>query len=247
MTKLFDVAGKVALVTGASSGIGRMIAAGFSEAGMRVYICSRKASDIEATANELGCTGFVADLSKPTGIPGIVAELMKREPYLDVLVNNAGATWGAPLDTYPEAGWDKVMDLNVKSAFFLTQALLPMLKAAPKAARVINIASVNGRVPPNLETYAYSSSKAALIMLTRHLGKRLAPDILVNAIAPGPFPSKMMAGTLDAFGDHIANSVPLRRLGEKDDIVGAAVFLASRAGAYMTGAVIPCDGGMGDL
>ena len=247
MSNLFDVTGKVALVTGASSGIGRMIARGFAQAGMRVYICSRKAGDIEATARAIGCIGFVADLSSPEGIPAIVAALTAHEPHLDVLVNNAGATWCAPLDTYPESGWDKVMDLNVKSAFFLTQALLPMLRAAPKAARVINIASVNGRVPPDLETYAYSSSKAALLMLTRHLGKRLAPDILVNAIAPGPFPSKMMAGTLEVFGEQIANSVPLRRLGEADDIVGTAQFLVSRAGAYLTGAVIPCDGGMGDL
>ena len=247
MTNLFDVAGKVALVTGGTSGIGRMIAEGYVAAGMRVYLCSRKSADVDATAKALGATGLVGDLSKPDGLRSLVAELGRREPHLDVLVNNAGATWGAPLETYPESGWDKVMDLNVKSAFFLTQQLLPLLRAAPKAARVINIASVNGRVPPDMETYAYSASKAALLMLTRHLAKRLAPDILVNAIAPGPFPSKMMAGTLEAFGDQVVSGVPLRRLGEPEDIAGIAQFLASRASAYTTGAVIPCDGGMADL
>ena len=247
MNNLFDVTGKVALVTGGTSGIGRMIVAGYVAAGMRVYFCSRKTADVEATARALGATGLTADLSRPDGIAGLVAQLQRSEPHLDVLVNNAGATWSAPLETYPESGWDKVMDLNVKSAFFLTQQLLPALKAAPKAARVINIASVNGRVPPDMETYAYSASKAALLMLTRHLAKRLAPDILVNAIAPGPFPSRMMAGTLEAFREHVVSNVPLRRLGEPEDIAGIAQFLASRASAYITGAVIPCDGGMADL
>jgi NAD(P)-dependent dehydrogenase (short-subunit alcohol dehydrogenase family) len=166
-------------------------------------------------------------------------------------VNNAGATWGAPIDDYPEDGWDKTVDLNVKSIFFLTQKLLPLLRAASTAenpGRVINIASVNGIEPPALETYAYSTSKAGCIMLTRHLAKRLAPEhILVNAIAPGPFPSKMMAATLAQAGDAIAKSNPRGRIGQPEDIAGVAIFLSSRASAYTTGTVVPCDGGSAEF
>jgi NAD(P)-dependent dehydrogenase (short-subunit alcohol dehydrogenase family) len=252
---LFDIEGKVALVTGGSRGIGEMIAAGYVENGAKVYISSRKKAvcdEIAAQLTERGtCISLPHDLSTLAGIEALAADLAAREPKLDILVNNAGATWGAPIDEYPESGWDKVVDLNTKSVFFLTQALLPQLRAAASRdnpARVINIASINGIEPPSLETYAYSTSKAGCIMLTRHLAKRLArEDILVNAIAPGPFPSQMMAATLAAAGAMIRASNPRGRIGEPEDIAGVAIFLASRASAYTTGAVIPCDGGSAEF
>lgn len=255
MRNLFDVSGKVVLVTGGSRGIGEMIARGYVENGAKVYVSSRKASVCDALAEELSqvgtCHSLPFDLSAMAGIEGLATALSEREGKLDVLINNAGASWGAPIDEYPESGWDKVMDLNVKSVFFLTQKLLPLLRASARAetpARVINIASVNGLEPPVLETYAYSSSKAACIMLTRHLAKRLAPEhILVNAIAPGPFPSQMMAATLAAHGDEIRANNPLRRTGEPEDVAGVAIFLGSRASAYTTGATIPCDGGSAEV
>jgi NAD(P)-dependent dehydrogenase (short-subunit alcohol dehydrogenase family) len=185
------------------------------------------------------------------GIDALANEIAARETRLDILINNAGASWGAPIDDYPESGWDKVVDLNMKSPFFLTQKLLPLLRIAATAeapARVINIASVNGLQPPGLETYAYSSSKAGCIMLTRHLAKRLAAEhILVNAIAPGPFPSQMMAATLAEHGDEIRARNPLGRIGRPEDVAGVAIFLGSRASAYTTGAVIPCDGGSAEV
>lgn len=255
MRSLFSIEGKVALVTGGSRGIGEMIARGYVENGARVYISSRKAEMCERIAAELSevghCVALPFDLSTMTGVEGLAAELQAREPRLDVLVNNAGATWGAPIEAFPEAGWDKVLDLNVKSVFYLTARLLPALRAAasPEApARVINIASVNGIEPPDLETYAYSASKAGCIMLTRHLAKRLAREnILVNAIAPGPFPSQMMAARLAEDGDAIRARNPLGRTGEPEDMAGVAIFLASRASAYTTGAVIPCDGGSAEV
>jgi NAD(P)-dependent dehydrogenase (short-subunit alcohol dehydrogenase family) len=253
--KLFDIEGKIALVTGGSRGIGEMIASGYVENGAKVYISSRKRSvcdEIAAQLSERGtCISLPHDLSTMAGIRGLVEDFTRREEKLDVLVNNAGATWGAPIEEYPESGWDKVMDLNTKSVFFLTRELLPQLRAAATPdhpARVINIASVNGIEPPSLESYAYSTSKAGCIMLTRHLAKRLAPeDILVNAIAPGPFPSHMMAATLAAAGDQIRARNPRGRIGEPEDIAGVAIFLASRASAYTTGAVIPCDGGSAEI
>ncbi|MEI9982988.1 MAG: SDR family oxidoreductase [Aliidongia sp.] len=255
MKKLFDISGKVALVTGGSRGIGEMIAAGYVENGAKVYISSRKKAvcdELAAQLSERGtCISLPYDLSSMAGIKGLAADLAAREPKLDILVNNAGATWGAPLGEYPESGWDKVMDLNTKSVFFLTQELLPQLRAAATRdapSRVINIASVNGLEPPPMEAYAYSTSKAGCIMLTRHLAKRLArEDILVNAIAPGPFPSQMMAATLAAAGDMIRANNPRGRIGEPEDIAGVAIFLASRASAYTTGAVIPCDGGSAEV
>ena len=255
MKNLFSVEGKVVLVTGGSRGIGEMIARGYVENGAKVYISSRKAEVCDRVAEELSeygtCISLPFDLGGMAGIEGLANAIKERESRLDVLVNNAGATWGAPIDEYPEDGWDKTVDLNVKSIFFLTQKLLPLLRAASTAenpGRVINIASVNGIEPPTLETYAYSTSKAGCIMLTRHLAKRLAPEhILVNAIAPGPFPSKMMAATLAQAGDAIAKSNPRGRIGQPEDIAGVAIFLSSRASAYTTGAVVPCDGGSAEF
>ncbi len=255
MKNLFSVEGKVVLVTGGSRGIGEMIARGYVENGAKVYISSRKAEVCDRVADELSdygtCISLPFDLGGMAGIEGLADAIKERETRLDVLVNNAGATWGAPIDEYPEDGWDKTVDLNVKSIFFLTQKLLPQLRAAATAeepSRVINIASVNGIAPPTLETYAYSTSKAGCIMLTRHLAKRLAPEhILVNAIAPGPFPSKMMAATLAQAGDAIAKNNPRGRIGQPEDIAGVAIFLSSRASAYTTGAVVPCDGGSAEF
>lgn len=255
MRNLFSVEGKTALVTGGSRGIGEMIARGLVENGAKVYISSRKAEACDALAAELSqhgqCLSLPFDISTLSGIEGLTAALSGHEHKLDLLINNAGATWGAPIDTFPETGWDRTVDLNLKSVFFLTQKVLPLLRASAsrdQPARVINIASVNGVQPPALESYAYSASKAGCIMLTRHLAKRLAREhILVNAVTPGPFPTKMMAGILAEHGDAIADSNPLGRLGEPEDIAGVVLFLSSRASAYTTGASIPCDGGSAEV
>ena len=252
MSDLFNIAGKTALVTGGSRGIGAMIARGYVEAGATVYISSRKKDVCDEMAAELSkvgtCVSLPADLSTEAACIGLAAEIASRESKLNILVNNAGATWGAPLAEFPADAWDKVLDLNVKSPFFLTRALMPQLEAAASAddpARVINIGSIDAIQVPMLETYSYSSSKAALHQLTRHLARNLGrKHITVNAIAPGPFESKMMAATLRDFGDSIAKSSPLGRIGRPDDMAGAAIFLASRAGAYVTGAVLPVDGGI---
>jgi NAD(P)-dependent dehydrogenase (short-subunit alcohol dehydrogenase family) len=249
---LFSVSGKTAVVTGGSRGIGFMIARGLLEAGARVYISSRKAdacAEAVAALSEYGTAEAIpADLSGEAECQRLAAEIGQREQALHVLVNNAGATWGAPLAEFPAAAWDKVTNLNLKAPFYLTRALLPLLEAAgtqDDPARVINVGSIDGlRVPP-LPTYAYSASKAGLHHLTRVLARELGPrHITVNAVAPGPFESKMMAATLEAFGEEIAASAPLRRIGRPDDMAGVAVYLASRAGAYVTGAVIPVDGGI---
>ncbi|HWE68350.1 MAG TPA: SDR family oxidoreductase [Acidimicrobiales bacterium] len=248
---LFSVAGKTALVTGGTRGIGKMIAQGFVEAGADVTISSRKADACAEVAEELSalghCVGLPADLSTEEGCRGLAEEMAARHDHLDILVNNAGATWGAPLADFDEAAFERVLALNVKGVFHLTKFLVPLLQAAgtqEEPARVINIGSVDGIAVPVLETYSYSASKAAVHQLTRHLAKRLAPAITVNAIAPGPFQSKMMAATLDAFGEQIAASAPLKRIGRPDDMAGTAIFLSSRAGAYLTGAIIPVDGGI---
>jgi NAD(P)-dependent dehydrogenase (short-subunit alcohol dehydrogenase family) len=205
----------------------------------------------EAVAAELSargeCVSLPADLSTEDGCRGLADRLAAREERLDILVNNAGATWGAPIESFDEAAWERVLALNVKGVFHTTRFLLPLLRAAGTAeepSRVINIGSIDGIHVPQMETYSYSTSKAAVHQLTRHLAKRLAPATTVNAIAPGPFESKMMHATLEAFGEQIIASAPLRRIGRPDDMAGAAIFLASRAGAYLTGAVIPVDGGI---
>jgi NAD(P)-dependent dehydrogenase (short-subunit alcohol dehydrogenase family) len=252
MTDIFSIEGKTALVTGGSRGIGLMIARGFVGAGARVYISSRKADVCDRTAAELSsggtCVSLPADLGTEAGATKLAHAFAAREPALHILVNNAGANWGAPLAEYPDAAWDKVLALNLKSVFHLSRALLPQLEAAVRPgdpARIINVGSIDGLQVPVLETYAYSSSKAAVHHLTRVLAHQLAPrGITVNAIAPGPFESKMMAATLERYREAIVASCPLGRIGEADDIAGTAIYLASRAGAYLTGAVIPVDGGI---
>ena len=248
---LFSIAGKTALVTGGSRGIGLMIARGFVEAGAKVYISSRKAEVCEKVAAELSqvgeCIALPADLSTEAECRRLADEVAAREDKLHILVNNAGATWGAPMADFDEAAWERVLSLNVKGVFHLTKFLRPLLEAAgtdEDPARVVNIGSVDGIGVPALETYSYSSSKAAVHQLTRHMAKHMAPRVTVNAIAPGPFESKMMAATLEAFGDQIAARAPRRRIGQPDDMAGTAIFLSSRAGAYLTGAIIPVDGGL---
>jgi len=249
---LFSIQGKVAVVTGGSRGIGRMIAQGFVEHGVRVYISSRKREQCDRAAAELSvvgpCVSVPADLSTLAGCTALAQEIAAREPVLHILVNNAGANWGAPLAEYPDAAWDKVLNTNVKGVFHLTRALLPLLEKGVQPgdpARVINIGSIDGLQAPILETYAYSASKAAVHHLTRVLAHQLAgKGVTVNCIAPGPFESQMMAATLERFRDAIVASCPLGRIGEPEDMAGAAIFLASRAGAYLTGAVIPVDGGI---
>ena len=254
MNALFDVAGKTVLVTGGSRGIGEMIARGFVEAGATVFISSRKAeacNDLAAQLSTVGsCTPLPADLSTEAECQRLANELARRIDHLDVLVNNAGATWGAPIDEYDEKAFERVFALNVKGVFHLTKFLRPLLEAAgtpDNPARVINIGSIDGLKVPMLETYAYSASKAAVHQLTRHLAKRLAPNVTVNAIAPGPFESKMMHATLEAFGDAIAASAPMKRIGRPSDMAGAAIFLASPAASYITGVVLPVDGGIATL
>jgi NAD(P)-dependent dehydrogenase (short-subunit alcohol dehydrogenase family) len=251
MSDLFSLTGKTALVTGGSRGIGRMIATGLVEAGVRVYVSSRKADACEKVAAELSevgaCAALPADLATEAGCRTLSEALAAREERLHILVNNAGNTWGAPFEEFDEAAWERVLALNVKGVFHTTKFMTPLLRAAATPddpARVINIGSIDGIHVPVLETYSYSASKAAVHQLTRHLARRLAPDVTVNAIAPGPFESHMMAATLAAFGEQIARSAPLKRIGRPDDMAGAAIFLASRAGSYLTGAVIPVDGGI---
>ncbi len=252
MHELFDLNGKTALVTGGSRGIGEMIAEGFVSSGVKTYISSRKADVCDATAERLSaageCISIPADLSSLEGVNGLVDAIRERESSVDILVNNAGATWGAAIEEFPEGGWDKIMDINVKGPFFLTQALLPLLEASASEgdpSRIINVGSIDGINVNRLPTYSYGPSKAAIHHLTRVLAGHLAArNITVNAIAPGPFPSKMMAATLEQFGDQIRKGVPLRRIGEPADMAGAAIYLASKAANYVTGVIIPVDGGI---
>jgi NAD(P)-dependent dehydrogenase (short-subunit alcohol dehydrogenase family) len=251
--RLFDLNGKTALVTGGSRGIGEMIAAEFVARGVKTYISSRKAAVCDATARRLSsrqaeCVSIPADLSSMDGIRYLADELAGREARLDILVNNAGAVWGEPIDGFPESGWDKVMNVNLKSPFFLTQKLLPQLAAAAShesPARVINIGSIDGLHVTDLPTFPYGASKAGLHHLTRILALHLAErHINVNAIAPGPFDTKMMAHTLKTAGDEIVRRVPRKRIGVADDMAGAAIFLSSMASSYVTGVVLAVDGGL---
>jgi len=259
MAGLFDVAGKNVLVTGGSRGIGLMIARGFVAAGAHVWISSRSASacaEAAAELTELGagtggsCVAIPADLSDPAHVPALVESLAAQVDRLDVLVNNAGAVWGAPLEEYPDSAFDKLWAINVKAVFRLTVALLPLLRAAASAddpARVINIGSIDGIKVPAMPVFAYAPTKAAVHMITRQLAHELASEhITVNAMAPGPFESKMMAFALNNpdVRAEVEASVPLGRIGRPDDVAGTAIYLASRAGAYLTGAVIPVDGGL---
>ena len=249
---LFTLKGRVALVTGGSRGIGRMIAEGFIMQGAKVYISARKADACDKTAAELSkgggvCISLPQDISTVEGCKALAARVTALEPRLDILVNNAGAAWGADFDEFPESGWDKVMNLNLKSPFFLTQALHGALKAAAsrdQPAKVINIASIDGmRLNPQ-ETYSYHASKSGLIYLTRRLAMRLIKDwIVVSAIAPGPFASEMNRAARD-HADEVATHVPLGRIGTDEDMAAAAIYLASRAGDYVVGATIPVDGGV---
>jgi NAD(P)-dependent dehydrogenase (short-subunit alcohol dehydrogenase family) len=252
--ELFSVAGKTALITGGTRGIGYMIAEGYLRAGARVYISSRKADACQQAEKKLSQLGEVhaipTDVSNEGGCNALIDTVEDREDKLDILVNNAGATWGASFDEFPPAAWDKVLTLNVKAPFLLTQLARPLLDAAAvddNPARVINIGSIDGLTVPRLGTYSYSASKAAVHHLTRHLAMELAPTILVNAIAPGPFPSKMMAATLEAVGDQIAAATPVKRIGRTEDVAAAAVYLASPAANFVTGAVIPVDGGLSTI
>lgn len=250
--ELFSLRGKRALVTGGTRGIGMMIARGLLQAGARVVISSRDAEACARAREQLSAFGEVravpADLSRHDECRRLSELVTAGSERLDILVNNAGALWDEPLETFPDEAWDTVVDLNLKSPFWLVQALLPALREAGTAddpARIINIGSIAAIHIPQRPNYSYSSSKAALHQLTRVLAKELGPQhVTVNAVAPGPFPSTMMAATLDEFGEAIAAAAPLRRIGRDDDMAGVSVFLAGRAGAYLTGAVIPVDGGI---
>jgi NAD(P)-dependent dehydrogenase (short-subunit alcohol dehydrogenase family) len=251
---LFSLKGRVALVTGGSRGIGKMIASGFlSQGAARVYITARKAAPCEATAKELTaeyegeCIALPIDISTLAGIEMLSGEIRKREPKLDILVNNAGTAWGADFDEFPESGWDKVVNLNLKTPFFLTKALAAPLRAAAtaaKPAKVINIASIDGIFVNPLETYSYAASKSGLIHLTRRMAAKLVHDhIVVSAIAPGPFKSDMNRAARDNAGE-VARHVPAQRIGTDEDMAGTAIYLASRAGDYVVGATIAVDGGI---
>ena len=249
MNDLFSLAGRVALVTGGSRGIGQMIATGLLQQGAKVYISARKAAACDAAAAELSrlgsCISLPADVSSVDGARALAAQLAQREPALDILVNNAGAAWGEDFDTFPESGWDKVVDLNMKTPFFLTQALHEALRrgAARQPAKVINVASIDGISINPLETYSYAASKAGLVHLTRRMALRLAKDnIVVSGIAPGAFPSEMNRTARD-HADVVAQQVPAGRVGALEDMAGAAIYLASRAGDYVLGETIIVDGG----
>ena len=251
MKDLFNVEGKVALVTGGSRGIGAMIAEGFVKNGVKTYITSRKSEQCNNKADELSkfgeCISIPADLTDMNEMDKLVNHINENEKQLNFLINNAGAAWGASFDEFPENGWDKVMDTNVKSVFFLTQKLAKILEKSGNnsdPSRVINVGSIDGIGIPRAETYSYPASKAAVHQLTRVLANRLAHrNININAIAPGPFQSNMMAHTLEEYGEQIKSSVPRGRIGIPEDMAGTAIFLCSKASAYITGSIIPVDGG----
>lgn len=249
---LFGLEGKVALVTGGSKGIGFMIASGLVQAGAKVFIAARDEKKCQAAAGELcklgTCIAIAADIGTQQGIALVIDRLEQEEGGLHVLVNNAATAWAAPIESHSAEAWDKVMSVNLKSVFLLSQGCLPLLKAAASPnspARIINIGSIDGIRVPAFETYAYSTSKAGLHHLTRSLAQALGPhDVTVNAIAPGTFPTKLTAGILEQHGEAIAQKSPLRRLGRHDDMAGVAVFLSSPAAAYITGQIIAVDGGL---
>ena len=251
MKDLFNVEGKVALVTGGSRGIGAMIAEGFVKNGVKTYITSRKSEQCDNKADELSkfgeCISIPADLTDMNEMDKLVNHIKENEKQLNFLINNAGAAWGASFDEFPENGWDKVMDTNVKSVFFLTQKLAKILEQSGNnsdPSRVINVGSIDGIGIPRAETYSYPASKAAVHQLTRVLANRLAHrNININAIAPGPFQSNMMAHTLEEYGEQIKSSVPRGRIGIPEDMAGTAIFLCSKASSYITGSIIPVDGG----
>jgi NAD(P)-dependent dehydrogenase (short-subunit alcohol dehydrogenase family) len=249
-TQLFSLKGRTALITGGSRGIGRMIAEGYLAQGARVYISARKAAACDQTAKELSafghCVSLPADVSTLEGAQALVDAYAKHEGSLDILVNNAGAAWGAPYEEFPESGWDKVVDLNLKTPFFLTKALTPLLKkaATDHLAKVINIASIDGISVNPQETYSYAASKAGLIQLTRRMALRLARErIVVSAIAPGAFASDMNKDARD-HGDTVKERIPAGRIGVPEDMAGAAIYLASRAGDYVMGSTLVVDGGV---
>ncbi len=253
MDAYFSLAGRVALVTGGSRGIGEMIAEGFLRAGAaKVYITARKAGPCEETARRLSalgtCIALPGDVSGAGGARTMAERFLAHEPALDILVNNAGAAWGAAFDDFPESGWDKVMDLNVKTPFFLTQALHAALKARAtreRPSKVINIASIDGVSVNMQETYSYAASKAGLIHMTKRLALRLIEDdIVVNAIAPGAFASDMNRDARD-HAEEMSRHIPARRIGAKEDMAGSAIYLASRAGDYVVGGTLVVDGGVG--
>lgn len=250
MDELFSLKGRTALITGGSRGIGRMIAAGFLAQGARVYISARKAAACDQTALELSakghCVSLPADVSTAEGVKALVGAYSQHEGSLDILVNNAGAAWGAPFDEFPESGWDKVVDLNLKTPFFLTQALAPQLRKAGliQPAKVINIASIDGLSVNPQETYSYAASKAGLVHLTRRMALRLIQDnIVVSAIAPGAFASEMNRDARD-HGEQVSQRIPAGRVGVDEDMAGAAIYLASRAGNYVVGTTLVVDGGV---
>jgi NAD(P)-dependent dehydrogenase (short-subunit alcohol dehydrogenase family) len=251
-TELFSVADKRVLVTGASQGIGAMIAAGFARAGAAVVLTGRDAGALADRVEELTSQGgrasaVIGDVATEAGCRSLADAVSADAPPLDVLVNNAGTTSMAPLEDFDDAAWDAVFSVNLKGAAHLTRFLVPSLRAAAgdtAPARVINIGSVSAERVGNLDNYAYTTSKAALHQLTRHLARRLAPEITVNAIAPGPFESRMMGPFLATHGAEMAAAAPLHRIGVPDDVAGAAIYLASRAGAWVTGIVLTVDGGI---
>lgn len=250
LNSLFGLQGKVALITGGSRGIGAMFVEGFLAAGCeRVYISARKGPQVAAAVDHFGdkVIGIPGDVSTVEGCKAIAAAVAERESKLDILINNAGAAWGAPFEEFPESGWDKVMDVNIKGPFFLTQALYPLLKAAgtpDRPAKVVNVGSIDGLRLNPWETWSYHASKSSILYLTKRMAARLVRDnIIVTAIAPGAFESDMNRAARD-HGNEVAKGIPARRIGTPEDMAAAAIYLCSRAGDYVIGETLAVDGGL---